>query len=162
MLKIVVALLLCSGMAFGQLKQVTIEFVKDGETVNVSDESFNVYVVTIGQELKTVFKPTLSGKNFLMPDLCGVAKGHLLIAYDGEVYDFGYHNLNFDQNMRLKIGLDKRPYDKEYYLKEAEPKEVRAIAYVEFYPLENGKGKVTTKSIKDFKAYLLASKDLIE
>jgi len=145
-----------------KLIEIEMKFIKEGKEVDLIAENAQVYFVCGTPEQKAIFKPKIIESSFSMPDLCGYNKGHILLKVGGEIFGFGYGNINFTQNMRLVFGFDKRPYDKEYYLDAANQKETKGMVYIEFHPLEEGEGTVTAINILDFKTYLQEAEKLLE
>lgn len=165
-MKLILSLILCvviyPNLAYSQVSKVSLEFVKNGRQIDLQNDEIDIFLVVIKEEQKIIFKPILTGVVFTMPDLCGNNQGHIILRHDGDVYGFGYNYLDFDQNMKWVMGVDKKPYDKEYFLKDIQDKKVDGIAYIEFHPLEVGEGVVTTISITDFKSYMFEGEQLID
>jgi hypothetical protein len=145
----------------GQNATIKVEFIINGEKAPLNND-FEIYFIVVDTVQKIIIKPEIKQNSFEIPNFCGNVKGHIVFKYKKNIIGLGLNNFNYSQNMRWEIGFDKKPYDKEYGIKEANKKETKGIAYIAFHPLEHGDGTVTTISIIDLKKYFKESKTLIE
>jgi len=158
---IILYLIMVASVVIGQNSTITVEFTLNGKKVELNND-FEMFFVTTANGQKVIIKPNISQNTFKVPDFCGQTKGHIVFKYKKMILGLGLNNFEYNQNMKWEIGFDKKPYNKEYPIKEANAKETKGISYIILNPLEQGEGIVTTISIVDFKRYFRESQALLE
>lgn len=162
MKSIFILFLLSSQICFSQNNQINIEFYLEGEKIDVLKQKIEIFFVCGDSSLKTIFKPTIQDSTFFMPDLGGYTNGFTIIKLKNDFYSFGYNNLIYNQKMKLVFKIDKIPFEKNKNHNGLNiDKKSKAIASIEFRPLEEGCGVVSLITILNFKKYLKASKQLL-
>ncbi len=137
-----------------------IEFILEGEKIDVLNQKIEIYFICGDTNQKITFKPNVLNGRFIMPDLYDNIYGHIVVKVNNDFYGFGYCDLRFNQNMRFVFGIDKTPYNKNYSI-DIMNKNYKAIAYIEYHPLEKGEGTVSVIKILKFHKYLEESKKIL-
>lgn len=128
---------------------IDIHFVRDGKEIDAND--FEIFIIQQKLNSKIVVKPLITDEGYCFTNDSGLEEGYLYIKYKNLIFTFGEHKINFSQNTKLVLGVDRKRFLKKsenvVHLSEAS----KAIVYLEKHPLEFGCGVRSSFEIKHYR-----------